>query len=162
MAEFTPITINTQEEMNRMFAERAESARRAERERLEAKYAGFDEFKAKAEKYDADIQALNEKISGLEGEKTASAAKISELEEKNREYETNSAKMRIAREAGLPAELAERITGTDEAAMKKDAESLAKLIKGQNVAPLKKTESGVEGDGQRAALKKLLNSVREQ
>ena len=110
---FTPITINTQEELNRMFGERAEAARRAERERLEKQYAGFDGFKAKAEQYDADIAALNEKISGLEGEKATSATKISELEGKIREYETISAKMRIARETGLPAELADRLSGSD-------------------------------------------------
>ena len=98
---FTPITINTQEEMNRMFGERAEAARRAERERLEKQYAGFDDFKAKAEKYDTDIAALNQKISGLEGEKATSATKISELEGKVREYEASSVKMRIARETGF-------------------------------------------------------------
>ena len=162
MAEFTPITINSQEELNKFFGERAQQAKRSAEAEAEKKYAGFSDFKAKAEKYDADISARNQRITELEGEKTASATKITELEGKIREYETNSAKMRIAREAGLPAELAERITGADEAAMKKDAESLAKLIKGQNVAPLKKTESGAEGDGQRTALKKLLNSVREQ
>lgn len=160
MAEFTPITINSQEDLNRMFGERAEAARRAERERLEKQYAGFDAFKAKAEKYDADIAALNEKISGLEGEKSTSAAKISELEGKIREYETNSAKMRIAREAGLPAELADRLSGADEAAMRTDAENLAKLIKGQNVAPMYKPTSEGGNDGKDAALKDLLEKVR--
>lgn len=36
---------------------------------------------------------------------------------------------RIATEAGLPAELAARLTGDDEAALRSDAETLAKLIK---------------------------------
>lgn len=163
MAEFTPITINTQEEMNRMFGERAEAARRAERERLEKQYAGFEGFKAKAEKYDTDIAALNERISGLEGEKASSAAKIGELEGKIREYETNSAKMRIAREAGLPAELADRLSGADEAAMRADAESLAKLIKSQ-AGPAPMYHQGGEGgnDGKDAALKDLLKKVRDQ
>lgn len=162
MAEFTPITINTQEELNKMFGERAEAARRAERERLEKQYAGFEGFKAKAEKYDSDIAALNEKITGLEGEKSTGAAKISELEGKVREYETNSVKMRIAREAGLPAELADRLSGADEAAMRTDAEALAKLIKGQNVAPM--YHQGGEGgtDGKDAALKNLLKKVRNE
>lgn len=159
---FTPITINSQEELNKMFGERAETARRAERERLEKQYAGFDGFKAKAEKYDTDIAALNEKISGLEGEKSTSAAKISELEGKIREYETSSAKMRIARETGLPAELAERISGADEAAMRADAESLAKLIKGQNVAPVYRQSGEGGNDGNDAALKNLLKRVRNE
>ena len=160
---FTPITINSQEEMNKMFGERAEAARRAERERLEKQYAGFDGFKAKAEKYDTDIAALIEKISGLEGEKASSATKISELEGKIREYETISAKMRIAREAGLPAELAERISGADEAAMRSDAESLAKLIKAQSgPAPMYKPHGEGGNDGKDAALKDLLKKVRNE
>lgn len=161
MADFTPITINSQEELNKMFGERAEAARRGERERLEKQYAGFDDFKAKAEKYDADVKALNEKITGLEGEKTTSAAKISELEGKVREYETNSVKMRIARECGLPAELADRLSGEDEKAMRTDAEALAKLIKGQNVAPIYKPTGEGGNDGKDAALKNLLHKVRE-
>lgn len=162
MAEFTPITINTQEELNKMFGERAEAARRAERERLEKQYAGFDDFKAKAEKYDADIAALSEKISGLEGEKNTSAARISELEGKVLEYETASVKTRIAREAGLPAELADRLSGADEAAMRTDAEALAKLIRGQNVAPMYHQNGEGGTDGKDAALKNLLKQVRNE
>ena len=162
---FTPITLNTQEEVNQFFGERARHVRSATRAEVEAeftqKYAGFDDFKAKAEKYDADISAKDQKISELEGEKTISAAKITELETKVREYETNSVKMRIAREAGLPAELAERISGTDEAAMRADAETLGKLFKSQNVAPMYKPsgESGT-GDKDEAAMKDLLAKVR--
>ena len=160
---FTPITINTQEELNRMFGERAEAARRAEHERMEKQYAGFEDFKAKAGKYDTDIAALNKKISGLEGEKASSATKISELEGKVREYEISSAKMKIAREAGLPAELAERISGKDEAAMRSDAESLAKVIKAQSgTAPIYKPYGESGGDGKDDVLKNLLQKVRNQ
>ena len=162
MAEFTPITINTQEELNKMFGERAEAARRAEHERMEKQYAGFEDFKAKAEKYDKDIADLNAKISGLEGEKNDSAAKISELEGKIREYETNSAKMRIARECGLPAELADRLSGADEAAMRTDAENLAKLIQSQNVAPMYRPTGEGGNDNKDAALKDLLKKVRNE
>lgn len=163
MAEFTPITISTQEELNRMFAERAEAARRAEHDRMEKQYAGFDDYKTKAEKYDADIQALKDMISGLKSEKETSAARISELEEKNREYETNSVKMRIARETGLPAELADRLSGKDEESMRKDAESLAKLLKAQNVAPLyRQAGEGGAADAKEAALRDLLKKVRNE
>lgn len=166
MAEnnFTPITLNTQEEVNQFFGERARHVRSATRAEVEAefnqKYAGFDGFKAKAEKYDADIAARDQRITELEGEKSNSAAKISELEGKIREYETNSVKMRIAREAGLPAELADRLSGADEAAMRSDAESLAKLIKGQNVAPMYKPTGEGGNDTKDAALKDLLKKVR--
>ena len=162
MADFTPITLNTQQEVDQFMATRLERAKRTGAEEEAKKYAGFDGFKAKAEKYDADISALNQKITELEGEKANSATRISELEEKNREYETNSAKMRIARETGLPAELAEKISGKDESAMRADAEIMAKLIKGQHVAPMYHQNGEGGTDAKDAALKNLLKKVRNE
>ncbi len=163
---FTPITLNTQEEVNQFFGERARHVRSATRAEVEAefaqKYAGFDDFKAKAEKYDADISAKDQRITELEGERTTSAARITELEGKVREYETNSVKMRIARETGLPMELAERLSGADEAAMRTDAENLAKLIRGRQVAPMYSQGGENVGDSKDAALKGLLATVRNQ
>ena len=162
MADFTPITLNTQQEVDQFMATRLERAKRTGAEEEAKKYAGFDGFKAKAEKYDADISALNQKITELEGEKANSATRISELEEKNREYETNSVKMRIARETGLPAELAEKISGKDESAMRADAENMAKLIKGQHVAPMYHQNGEGGTDANDAALKNLLKKVRNE
>ncbi len=161
MAEFTPITLNTQEEVNHFMADRLERAKRTGAEEEAKKFAGFDDFKAKAEKYDSDVEALNKTIAGLRGEKEKGEARISELETKVREYETSSVKMRIAREAGLPAELADRISGSDEEAMRADAESLGKLFKSQNVAPMYKPSGEGGADGKDAALRGLLQKVRE-
>ena len=162
MAEFTPITLNSQEEVNHFMAERLERAKRTGAEEEAKKFAGFDDFKAKAEKYDSDVEALNKTIAGLRGEKETSTAKITELEAKIREYETNSVKMRIAREAGLPAELADRLTGTDEETLRADAEALRKVFKGQIVAPMYKPNGEGGNDSKDAALKSLLDKVRNQ
>ena len=162
MADFTPITFNTQEELNRFFGERAQQAKRSAEAEAEKKYAGFADFKAKAEKYDTDIGARDQRITELESERNTSAARISELEGKVREYETSSVKMRIARETGLPAELADRLSGKDEAEMRQDAERLAKLIRSQNVAPLYRQGGENGGDGKDAALKGLLKKVRNE
>ena len=161
MAEFTPITLNTQEDVDHFMADRLARARRAGADEKAKEFAGFDDFKAKAEKYDADTAALKETISGLEGEKNTSAARITELEAKIREYETASVKTRIAREAGLPAELADRLSGADEAAMRTDAENLAKLIRSQNVAPMYRPTGEGGNDTKDAALKDLLKQVRQ-
>ena len=158
MAEFTPITISTQEELNKMFADRGEQARRAEHERMEKQYAGFDEFKAKAEKYDKDMAAKDQQFNEL---KTESTAKIAELEGKIREYETASVKTKIAREAGLPYELAERLSGADEAAIRADAENLSKLIRSKHVAPMYSQSGEGVSDSKDAMLKDLLKKVRE-
>lgn len=163
MAEFTPITLNTQEEVDRFMATRLERAKRTGAEEEAKKFAGFDDFKAKAEKYDTDIAALNETITGLRSEKENSTAKISELEGKIREYETASVKTRIARECGLPAELADRLSGNDEAAMRTDAEALVKLIRAQSgPAPMYRQSGEGGNDSKDAALKDLLSKVRNQ
>lgn len=159
---FTPITLNTQEEVDRFMATRLERAKRTGAEEEARKYAGFDDYKAKAEKYDADTQALNDTIAGLRSEKETSATKISELEGRIREYETASVKTRIARECGLPPELADRLSGADEDAMRADAENLAKLIRGQNVAPMYKPTGEGGNDTKDAALKDLLKKVRHE
>jgi len=162
MAEFTPITLNTQEEVDHFMADRLARAKRAAADEKAKEFAGFDDFKAKAEKYDADVTALKETISGLEGEKNSSAARITELEAKIREYETASVKTRIARETGLPLELADRLSGADETAMQKDAENLAKLIRSQNVAPMYKPTGEGGNDSKDAVLIETLRKFRNQ
>lgn len=151
---FTPITLNTQEDVDHFMSDRLQRARRAGAEEEAKKYAGYDDFKAKAEKYDTDITALNQKISELEGEKST-------LEAKNREYETASVKTRIAREMGLPFELADRLAGDTEEAMREDAEKLRGLMKPQ-VMPMYRPSGENATDGKDAALKDLLKRVRNE
>ncbi len=122
MGEFTPI--NTQEELDRVLASRLQR----ERDTVAKSYqAQIEERDTKITGFESTIADLNKQIESLNGQ----TGRITELEAKVREYETASVKTRIARETGLPADLAERISGADEAAMRADAESLAKLIKSQ-------------------------------
>ena len=95
--------------------------------------------KEKAVKYDADIAERDAKIKG---------------------YETSSVKMRIAHETGLPYEMHSRLTGETEEDIRKDAETLAKLIKAQRVPPLASTEKPVsKEDTQTAAYKEMLQNL---
>ena len=152
MADFTPI--NTQEELNRIIGDRI----------LKAKESAASEYKTQLAERDQKITDFETKVSDLNKQietLSANAGKITELEAKVREYESNSVKMRIARETGLPIDLADRITGADETAMREDAEMLAKLMKGQQpVAPMY-THGGDGGDGKDQALKSLLSNIRK-
>ena len=74
-----------------------------------------------------------------------------------------SVKTRIAHEFGIPYELASRLSGEDEDAIRKDAETLSQLI-GQQVRhkapPLRSTEPlNLEGDATKAALKRTLRGL---
>ena len=160
---FTPITLNTQQEVDHFFADRIAQAKRVAAAEAEQRYAGFDDFKAKAEKYDADTQALNDTITALKGEKETSAAKITELEGKIRAYEASSAKLRIARETGLPAELADYLSGEDDAAIRAAAEAMLKVIRAQaGPAPMYRQNGEGGDDGRKAAYKDLLKKVRNE
>ena len=153
MGEFTPI--NTQEELDRVLASRLQRERDTVTRSFQAQ---IEERDQKIMGFESTIKDLNKQVETLNGQ----AGRITELEAKVREYETNSVKMRIARETGLPADLADRITGNDEDAMRADAEGLAKLLKSQSApAPMYKPTGEGANDGKDAALRGLLKQVRE-
>lgn len=66
--------------------------------------------------------------------------------------------MRIAHENGIPYELANKLSGDTEEAIKKDAETFAKFIGKKQTAPLGSTEHD-HADGKNAAYKSLLASL---
>lgn len=153
MGEFTPI--NSQEELDKVLASRLQRERDTVTKSFQAQIAEKDE---KITGFESTIKDLNKQIETLNGQ----TGRIPELEAKVREYETNSAKMRIARETGLPADLADRISGADEDAMRADAETLARLLKTQQgTAPMYRPTGEGANDGKDAALRNLLKKVRE-
>jgi TolA-binding protein len=154
MGEFQPI--NTQEELDRVLASRLQRERDTITGKFQAQITERDE---KITGFESTIADLNKQIETLNGQ----TGRITELEAKVREYETASVKTRIAREAGLPAELADRLSGADEAAMRADAENLAKLLKTQQ-APVPMYRPSGEGanDGKDSALRELLKKVRNE
>lgn len=141
MDEFTPIT--TQDAFDAAISERI----KRERESLNKKYSDYNDLKAKA----ADYAALQDKVSAYD--KT-----VAELQAKIKGYETNSVKMRIAQEKGIPLELATRLAGESEDDIRQDAETLVKFIGGEKTAtppaPLRSTEPA-NGSAANAALKAL-------
>lgn len=121
-----------------------------------------------SEKYEDKIQKLNDQIASLEEDKKTlqgqiddhsnNLHKIQDLESKVKAYETNSVKMRIAHELGIPFELANRLTGEDEDSIRKDAEGMSKFMKGDNyVAPLSDPEGNqkIKNDGYKSLLEGL-------
>lgn len=153
MGEFQPI--NTQEELDRVLASRLQRERDTVTKSFQAQITERDE---KITGFESTIADLNKQIESLNGQ----TGRVAELEAKVREYETASVKTRIARETGLPAELADRLSGADEAAMRADAENLAKLLKTQQApAPIYRPSGEGANDGKDAALRGLLKQVRE-
>lgn len=149
--EFTPITINTQEEYDNLVKERIDRAKKSERE----KFAGYDDFKAKAEKYDADIKAKEDALKAKEDE-------IAKLNSKVAQYESDSVKAKVLKEFGLSQDLSKWISGDDEEAMRANAQELQQIVGVQKTQPLADPESdGDNDDDERTALKKTLKSIRK-
>lgn len=149
---FEPITINTQDEYDNFVKDRIDRAKKS----VEAKYKDFEDYKSKAEKYDADIKKKDDKIA-------AGASRISELETKVRNYETASVKARIADEVGLPAGMADRLRGETEEDLKKDAESLAAVMKKNGgVAPMANLDDDKpDDDTERTSYRKIIKNLRK-
>lgn len=147
MEEFKSIT--TQAEFDAAIGERL----KRERETLAKKYGDYDDLKTKVGDYEKQIAQMS-KAAKESAEKYAGYDKnLAELQAKVKGYETDSVKTRIAHETGLPYELAGRLTGEDEAAIRKDAEALSKLLGGQKhkTPPLRDSEPA--GDGKAAAMR---------
>lgn len=153
MADFNPI--NTQEEFDRAISERI----KRERETVSKQYTGqMTDLQTKVSELNGRLEEANKKLTGFDDLK-ARADKVSELEAKIKGYESDSVKTRIAREVGLPYELAARLSGEDEKAIREDAEALKKIF-GSKPAPMFNPETGAGGEGKNAAWLSMSNQLK--
>ena len=134
MGEFK--VINTQEEFDAAIKDRIER----ERKSLSEKYSDYEDLKKKNTEYEAQVSKLSEANKAYETKASEYDRQISELSSKIKGYETDSAKTRIALEMGLPYEMANRLSGSTEEEIKKDAELLSKFVNRQNPAPTSSNE----------------------
>lgn len=148
MSGFTPI--NTQEEFD--------TAIKARLAREKEKYAGYDQLKARVEELETENGVLK---SAAEANKTSTAdfeKQIAELQGQVKTYEGKDLRLRVAVANGLPIELADRLAGDDEEAIKDDAERLASFMKPtEPTPPMKSTEPNL--DNKNAGIKEMLNNL---
>ena len=154
-------TIETQEQFDAAIQDRLK--REAE------KYAGFDEYKKKAERYD-DVKAerdgfettiaeLNKAING-DDKNPGYKKQVEELNGQVKSYKVREMKAKVARENGIPIELADRLSGKDEEELKKDAESMSKILKtNRKQQPLASNDVD-KIDKKRAAMKDMLTGLK--
>lgn len=114
--------------------------------------------KAVQEKY-GDVAGLQGQINTLTGERDAHAATIAGLQKEVNGYKTTELKQRIAKENGIPLDMAHRLNGDDEKALRADAVAMAGHLRSyKGAAPLADPEPAPE-KGSRAATRRLLNSL---
>lgn len=135
--DFTPIT--TQEQFDQAISERL----KRERESTAKKYADYDDLKKRSAEYETQINTLNKSLDDAVKKAADHEKTVGELQAKVSAYETNSVKMRIAQEMGIPFELAGRLSGDNEDAIREDAKTFSQYVsKAHNAPPLRDSESG--------------------
>lgn len=161
MSEFK--TITTQEEFDAAVSERIKH----EREAFAKKYEGHiskSDYDAKVTEYENTVKELNAKLNEATGKIADHDKELAERDKKIKGYESDSVKMRIAHEVGIPYELSGRLSGNSEDEIRKDAEALLKAIGSTKpAAPLATSEPGgtnLESAAKDAALKKTLAGLK--
>ena len=145
--------IETQEELDNIIKERLKRERESTQKRYEGWISPEDHQKA--------LDASNKAFDDFKKAHESDEQTIADLTAKNKAYETATLKSRIAREVGLSYEWIDRIGGEDEESIRKDAESLKKLVgAGTQPIPTKNTEAGEDVDSGKAALRKVLNGIK--
>lgn len=156
MADFK--TIETQEQLDALIGDRIARAEKKAQEAAAKEFADYADLKKKAEAYEAQLADYGKKLAEAEEKAKGHNAEVAELTAKIKDYETATVKARIAHEMGLPYELAPRLAGDNEEAIRADAETMAKFIS-KPAAPLRSYEEPI-GDSIEAAYKKLAASMK--
>ena len=110
----------SQADVDRMIADRLS--------REQKKYADYSELKKAKEELDQLKQGQLSELEKANAAREKAEARVKEFEAQIRQMELRSLKSRLAADAGLPAELADRIRGEDETSIKADIEELKKIF----------------------------------
>ena len=150
MSEFK--TIETQEELDNIVKERL----RRERD----KFGDYDDLKKRVSELESENGALKATVEETKQTIAKSDVQITELQGQVSNYETASLRTRIALQNGLPYDLADRLQGADEEALRADAERLAGFMRPATPqAPLRDTEPAI-GDDKTMQMKQMLRELQ--
>lgn len=140
--EFVPI--ETQEQFDEMVKDRVERAKSAgakdARKEFETQLKDLEQLKESVTAKETEIGTLKAKITDLEAEKKTSGESYQSMQKELSAVKLSALKQRIAIDAGIPLEMADRLNGEDEESIKEDAEKVKGFWGAKHVAPSFKTE----------------------
>lgn len=151
----------TQDELNEVLKERLGR----EHEKWQKKYADYmspDDVKNQTEEMRGQIETLTNQVNEFTKKSEEDTATIADLQNKIKKHETETMKLKIASEFGLPTELAARLNGETEEDFKKDAETLKALVQNSSTMPLRNPEpepKSAEAE-KLSDMKSMLNNLR--
>ena len=114
----------------------------------------YDDIRAENKALNDTVASLETSLKDFEGYED----KLTEKDNKIKEYEIANLKYRIANENGIPLELASKLTGETEEDLKKDAETLSSFITKKQTLPLRSTET--KTDDEASAYKGMLDDLK--
>ena len=137
--EFTPI--ETQEQFDAMVKDRVERAKKSAAKEFETQLKDLEQLKESVTEKETEIGTLKAKITELETEKKTSGESYQSMQKELSQVKLSALKQRIAIDAGIPLEMADRLNGEDEESIKEDAEKVKGFIGAKHVAPSFNNES---------------------
>lgn len=151
--EFKAIT--TQEEFDAAIKDRLARQEKT----IRSQYADYDDLKGKAAKFDEERTGWQKKNQESADRIKQLTADLETANAKVKSEELKGLKTSIAAEMGLPAQLRDRITGSTEEEIRKDAKSLKEIFDQKNRGGLPGFSGGEKkptDDPKDAAFKDLL------
>lgn len=136
--EFTPI--ETQEQFDAIVKDRVERAKKSAAKEFETQLKDLEQLKESVTAKETEIGTLKAKITDLEAEKKTSGESYQSMQKELSAVKLSVLKQRIAIDAGIPLEMADRLNGEDEESIKEDAEKVKGFWGAKHVAPSFKTE----------------------
>lgn len=152
--------IETQEQLDQIIKDRVERAKESAKKEAEAKYADYEELKAKVEKATAQDTEKDKRLTELEELVKGQKAEAENLTAKIHGLESEKTKAEIAHAVGLPYEMASRLKGDTEEALREDAEALKGLM-GNKTAPLAGYDNQDAEPDRKSELRSMLNSMKK-
>ena len=137
--EFTPI--ETQEQFDQMVKDRVERAKKSAAKEFETQLKDLEQLKESVTEKETEIGTLKAKITELETEKKTSGESYQSMQKELSQVKLSALKQRIAIDAGIPLEMADRLNGEDEESIKEDAEKVKGFWGAKHVAPSFNNES---------------------
>ena len=89
------------------------------------------------EEFDAAVAEVHGDIQGLKDQVTTLTTERDTLQGKVKGYETDALKQKVAKDKGIPLDMASRLSGDDEKALRADADNMAVMLRAyKGPAPL--------------------------
>ena len=108
-----------------------------------------------------DVKGLQGRIATHEDTIAARDKTIAELQGEVKGYRDAELKRQIAKEKGIPQDMAMRLSGDDEKALRADADALAANLRAfKGAPPMADYENAGKENGARAGLRNLLRNMK--